>query len=235
MEKIPLVLSPSQQSNNKCSVCASEASHMKLIFQELYNKFKLDDRFDVLLIPTLTGSDNDKLVQITTLSNNFVNKRKPAIHLSGHSDGGYKGTGASAFWYADGGLGEKLGKEIFKKVCDLTPWSDMQSYARPGLWELKETDASAALIEVSFHDKIIEAQWIHNNVKSIANCFYLGTYAALGLEPFVPKDDNLILVEHMMKDSLITDKQGWYEIMQGKRPVPLEFFKIICQRAVDKI
>ena len=234
MEKMPIVFSPSQQTNNPCKVCSSEANHMREIFTLLYSDFARDERFDPYLIPVLSGTDNQKLTKGTTLSNNFVNRRKPSLHICGHSDGGYEGHGASAFWYANGGIGEKVGRAIYKRMCELTPWPDMSAYPRPGLWEMRATDASSALIEISFHDQLNEAQWIHNNMIAIKDAFKYGIFDALQI-PYEIQSKEEKLVEEMYKDGLITDKDCWLKVLKGERPIELQWFKLICERATSKI
>ncbi len=172
------VISPSQQIGNRCICGDTEQDHMYQIGEEVYNRLKSDSRFEPYLIPKLTGSDKDNLYKATALSNQFIGNDK-GYHLALHSDGGYAGHGASGFYAGE--PSKTWGKPIFDEICNLTPWEDMTCSSRPSLYELRRTTASAFLLEVSFHDKKDEADWIHNNVDKIADAIVEGIYKGLGI------------------------------------------------------
>jgi N-acetylmuramoyl-L-alanine amidase len=47
------------------------------------------------------------------------------------------------------------------------------------LWELKKTQATAVILEVSFHDNLEEAKWIHHNKQIIADVITGGIFKGL--------------------------------------------------------
>jgi|WetSurMetagenome_2_1015567.scaffolds.fasta_scaffold29138_2 hypothetical protein len=179
---ILVVISPSQQTENPCKICASEANHARILGEKIINLLKQDIQFDSYLIPSVNGTESQKLVQATTLSNRYINGRSPALHICLHTDGGYDGHGCSAMCYKFGGLGEKIAREIYNRLSLFTPTSDMGISERPGLWELKATDASSCLIENSFHDQLSEAQWFHSHMDEIAQIYVDSIYAVFNLQ-----------------------------------------------------
>jgi N-acetylmuramoyl-L-alanine amidase len=178
---INLVISRSQQPGNRCAEGDTEQDHMGLIADALFDILSQDNRFNLYNIPKLTGGDTDNLYKLVDLSNEFINNNGGAgYHLSLHSDGGYKGSGVSGFYYSE--TGKAFGKPIYDEMCSLTPWSDMSFTQRTGLYELKVTNAVAFLLEVSFHDQSEQAKWIHANIKLIAQTIAKGIYKYFNLE-----------------------------------------------------
>jgi N-acetylmuramoyl-L-alanine amidase len=61
-------------------------------------------------------------------------------------------------------------------LADLTPTTDAGIRKRDDLGALNQTIAVAVILEVSFHDNLIEAKWIHDNPVPIdvriSNGFY---------------------------------------------------------------
>jgi hypothetical protein len=129
----------------------------------------------------LTGSDTENLIRCVELSNEFIaNNGSEGYHLALHSDGGHYATGASGLYLTENG--KNFITPVFNQISALTPWEDVGILYRSDLYELNKTIAYAGLIEVSFHDIMEEAVWIHTKVNEIADAIASGIYIALGLE-----------------------------------------------------
>lgn len=165
---IKICISPSSQDHNECAVGDVEQNHMRAIGEKLNLLLSNDSRFEPYLLPILEGDEYSRLYQAVKQSNDLG----VDYHLCLHSDGGYEGSGASGRYMSTGGL--NFGKPIFDAMCELTPWSDMSLQQTNGLYELRNTNAVAFLLEVSFHDNAEQAAWIHNNADSIAETIYKG-------------------------------------------------------------
>jgi len=173
---INILISPSQQNG-------PEETQVRPICQKLYEKLKVDNLVNADIIPDLPGAtDNTRLIAAINYSNKWFldhGGKNSGYHLAIHEDAGYPGTGSSAFYYGDKGM--TFVKPIFDALCAITPWSDMQLKLRTDLGELKQTDASAALIEISFYDKPDEWRWMNDNQDLIADTIADGIYTSLKL------------------------------------------------------
>ena len=159
------------------------------IGEELLALLKADWRFDPYLVPIFEPMAQDAyLNKICALTEAFQGKNGLRIAL--HSDGGYKGSGCSVFYYANGYFGDKAGHAVYNRLSALTPWNDMTCYPRPELAEIRIPTCSCILAEVSFHDNQVQALWIHEQKKAIANAIYLGILDSYGFEELVkPKPE----------------------------------------------
>ena len=70
--------------------------------------------------------------------------------------------------------------QIYREIAKITPWDDGTVRER-NLYVLKHTQAIAGLIEVSFHDNVDQAKWIHANVDGIASAIVKGLENATGI------------------------------------------------------
>lgn len=181
----PIVISESQQRGNKCSLGDTEQDHMHVIGDELYKLFAADSRFIPFNVPKLTdGTDTSRLIKAVELSNQHINEYGGRGYtLALHSDGGYNGSGASAFYKTEGTPSQYVAESIYSALKEFTPWTDMRCFARPELYELRVAADQAVLIEISFHDQPEQAKWIHDNTKEIAYKIYQAFCWALGEEP----------------------------------------------------
>lgn len=208
---INIVVSRSQQPGNKCVVGDCEQDHMGIIANKLALLLINDGRFNVFNIPELDLGTNENLYEIVRISDEFIdNNGGDGYHIALHSDGGYEGHGASAFYFSDSGL--CFIKPVYEAMCKLTPWNDMNLRAWSGLYELRNTKAIAGLIEVSFHDKLKEAQWIHNNFDAIAKTIYNGIVRGVDLMPAPAPAQNISFDDALKicKDNgIISDITFW--------------------------
>jgi hypothetical protein len=245
---INVVISPSQQKTNYCKMGDNEVSHTRNIAEKFYNNLKQDKRFNVFLIPIVVGTENQILKQVTDLSDDFIMKNgESGYHISIHTDANdSKSFGATTFFYKTGGKGEYLAKNIQAKIATLTPWSDRGYEARPGLWELKETIASAVLVEISFHDEIIQAKWIHEKSQEIANALTSGLFLTEGFGEYVPPlPDYIVAIKQLNKrmisngDAIINSPDAWITNLQGAtidsnsaKSLIIKFVKYINEKGV---
>lgn len=96
-----------------------------------------------------------------------------------------KVSGTRLFSYDTNGNGYKACKAIYNVLAPITPGESESITARPGLYEIKNTNAPCAYVECEFHDNAEIAKWIIENVVTIAEaiaegiCNYFGvTYKA---------------------------------------------------------
>lgn len=187
---INFVISPSQQTENPCKMGDNEESHMYLVGQELLDILSKYDGINPVLVP-----QNLDLIGSIRFSNAFVQKSggnaENSRHLELHSDAGAYAKGSSAFHCSE--AGKQFITPIFEAIANITPTSDIGVKKRTDLGALNQTTATAGLIEVSFHDNMQEAKWIHENIKQIAR-----TIADVQIKQFNLKLKSNNLVEYEM-------------------------------------
>ena len=177
MSKTNLVIAYSQQSHNACKMGDTEQAHMYTIAGLLYDILREDKRLNVLLIPRQnTGTDNGNLKASIALSNKFIRANGgKGYHVELHSDAG-GGRGAVGLYVSE--AGKKLVAALMDELPEITPDANDEGRIRlrTDLGALNQTVAVAGIIEVSFHDKVDEAKWIHENGVSIAVAIAHGWY-----------------------------------------------------------
>lgn len=122
------------------------------------------------------------------------NSLKPDVHFAIHSNAfNTKVRGLEVFCHRFGGEGERLARIIYNKLEPLTPTKDRgvkegANFYGEGkhLYELSNTIAPAALVEIAFHDNPEDAKWIINNMGIIADAIVQGIFVYFGI-------DNIIL------------------------------------------
>ena len=212
---IPIVISPSQQTGNKCFVCESEENHCRQIGLMVHMELqKYNSKIVPGLISKKYGTEGSILQQVVNDSNDFVRiqggdtDNNRGLHISVHTDAdgdpSIISSGITTYFYSYGGTGERLAKNIHKRMLALSGLPNRGCMQREGLYELKNTIASAVLLEIGFHDSTVEAQWIHNNMQKIAMEIVLAIYETLEL-PFTQKKTWIEIIN----GSTINDKNGW--------------------------
>jgi len=174
--KINVVVAYSQQRTNKCVMGDTEHDHMYTIANSLYAILSQDKRLNVYLVPPQnTGTDSGNLKASIKLSNAFIKANGgKGYHIELHSDAG-SGKGAVGLYVSEGG--KRLVSAIMEALDDITPASDDDRIRkRTDLGALNQTIAVSGIIEVSFHDKVDEAKWIHENTVPIAVSTAYGFY-----------------------------------------------------------
>jgi len=117
---------------------------------------------------------------------NDSNRVKPNLHFCIHSNAG-GGRGAEIYAYAPGGEGEKAAKLIYAEIAAITPTADRGVKFNPSLYELRNTNAPAALVEVAYHDNAEDATWIINNIEAIGIALAKGVLKYLGIQYEIPQ------------------------------------------------
>lgn len=111
---------------------------------------------------------------------NDSNQVKPDLHFAIHSNAG-GGRGSEVYAYAAGGNGEKAAKAIYSEIESFTPTSDRGVKFNPSLYELRNTNAPAALVEIAFHDNAEDSTWIVNNIEAIGIALAKGVLKYFGI------------------------------------------------------
>ena len=105
------------------------------------------------------------------------------LHVPVHTNG-FNGTadGTLLMCYDLKGEGYKASKAIFDVLAPMSPGSDYSIQARPDLYEVRASNAPCAYVEVAFHDNKVEAQWILDHKKEIAEALAKGICNYGGIE-----------------------------------------------------
>ena len=92
------------------------------------------------------------------------------------------------------GTGYKVCEAIMETLAPITPGTSDNITARPGLYEVKNTKAPCAYIEVAFHDNKEEAQWIIDHKEDIAEALCKGLCNFYSVT-YVPKESVIYRVQ----------------------------------------
>ena len=177
-------ISPSSQQNNLgVSPFGVEEVEMNKIADILVPLLIKDGRFVVK-----RNSPAMEVGQMATDSNNF----RADIHVAIHSNAG-GGQGTEVYAYAPNTNSERLAQSLYNQVAPLSPGVDRGVKFYKGLYEVGDSvKATAALIELGFHDNAQDALWLATNSQQIANALYKGIcnyygydYRALTVAPVV--------------------------------------------------
>lgn len=118
------------------------------------------------------------------------NRLEPDVHVALHSNASANGEarGAEIYVHRFGGEAERLARDIYGYVSDLTPTEDLgvkegyTTFNGQGMYELRRTASPAALLEVAFHDNPEDAQFIIDNI------YELGRGVARGILDYFDVD-----------------------------------------------
>jgi hypothetical protein len=183
--KIPIFLSPSQQTENSCKFGDNEQAHCRLIAGELYNIFAKDPRFICQVVGIITGTVEQKCNGAVYQSDSFISSNSgsisgnPSYHIAIHTNAG-GGSGIAGF-YKGSGKGFKATQNCVNRLVEISPWGQQEFREWPGLIEMK-TIASTVYLECNFHDNLAQATWIHNNIRNLAIAIYKGICDTENLE-----------------------------------------------------
>jgi len=171
------------------------------------------------------------------------NSKKVDFHFAIHSNAG-GGTGAEVFCHKFGGVGEKFARLLYNDISIITPTSDRgvkQGFNNYGegkhMYELANTDASSALVEIDFHDNPVTAEWITSNIELIAKIFAKSICKHFGVKLWEldEKSDVELLVDELVKHGIFTNNQYWVNVLEGRQVVNLEYLKIAFSRSLNKM
>ncbi len=180
-----IYISPSsQESNVGIGSYGTEEEEMNKIADALMPLLATDGRFEVR-----RNTPSMDVYEMAEDSNQF----KADIHVAIHSNaGGGEGTEVYAFGPATNS--EQLAQALYKQVATLSPGADRGVKYNPALLEVgKRVHATSALIEVGFHDNLLDSEWIVQSTLVIAAALYRGIcdyygYDYRALVVGVPKD-----------------------------------------------
>jgi N-acetylmuramoyl-L-alanine amidase len=116
---------------------------------------------------------------------NDSNSKNPDIHVALHTNAG-GGRGTEDYYYNDSNEGKRLATLLYNNVAPITAatdrgiMSDRVLYSN-GLYELRETTAVAALIEIVFHDNVQDVQDYLSKVEQIAKALAKAIYSYFNL------------------------------------------------------
>lgn len=144
---------------------------------------------------------------------NDSNQKKPDIHFSIHSNAG-GGSGALCLIYDWNGEREKFAKIIYEKLSAITPMKDNGIRLAPKLAELRRTTAPACLIEVAFHDRKEDAQWIMDNIDLIGRELAKGICQYFDVK-FISASDQLFRVRKTWSDS--KSQLGAFRVLENAK------------------
>ena len=114
------------------------------------------------------------------------NKLKCDIHIAIHSNAFNKTVrGTQSMYVSNNGF--KLSNAIYKRLEAFTPTTDRGCRQNDNLYELNNTVAVAAYLEIAFHDSPLDSVFIMNNIEKIAEIIARGICEYLKV-PFVEKE-----------------------------------------------
>ena len=177
-----LYLSPSLQEYNLYAGGGNEEYYMNL----------LADAMEPYLISSgITYIRNDPVTQ--ELSDVIAQSNSSSIdlHLALHSNAAGEGKegrvrGVEVYYNPQNALSRKAAELLAEEMREIYPLpSEIRILPTKKLAEVVQTNMPAVLLEVAYHDNWDDAQWIRDNLGSIAQAVVKGVCAYFGI-PFVP-------------------------------------------------
>src|SRR5665648_309265 len=161
-----IYISPSTQERNAgVGPFGTEEFEMNGIADILIHLIAKDGRF-----VWRRNSPTVDIYQIATDSNTWG----ADIHVALHSNAG-GGEGTEVYAYGPGTNSERLARALYNQIAPLSPGIDRGVKYNPGLMEVGDrVSATAALIELGFHDDLKDATWIAYNPEMISKALYMG-------------------------------------------------------------
>ncbi len=182
-----IVIMPSSQEHNPCRMGDTEQDHTRLIARraaELLRGAGHDARYIEAGDDRL--SDSEQLTQMAAASNAVG----ADLHVDIHTDAG-GATGPSAFYIGSGTRSQRLAEAIYAELRATVPFRPNGVTRRDGLYMLRKTTATAALVECWPHDRTEQARWGHDNIEAVAAAIARGVLKIAGgtLGTTVPEED----------------------------------------------
>ena len=132
-------------------------------------------------IEVFKGRKEQTMQEMVAESNSLAVNCHVPIHSNAMGAGNEgKARGCEVWIYQNSLNGRKLAEPIYKQLEVLTPTADRGIKETTSLYETRATKAPACIVEVAFHDNMLDAEWILANIKPIAEgivkgiCTYLG-------------------------------------------------------------
>lgn len=222
-------LSPSNQENNTgAGRYGTEEYRMNQIVDFTQ---KVLEEYGVTVFRNKPDWNLSKIVEDSNL-------KSPTIHLAIHSNANNRlSHGCEVFCHRFGGEGEILAKLIYDEVSAITPTNDRgikEGYNFYGIgksmYELENTIAPAALVEVAFHDNADDANWIINHTeligRAIANAVL--RYFNIPTKDILPSLESALNV--LQNNGIINSPEYWVQNGVSGKVVNGEYAAILIQR-----
>jgi len=164
------------------------------------------------------------------------NAKRPDVHFAIHSNAG-GGRGCEVYCHRFGGGGEKLARAVYEELSPLTPTSDRgvkegYNLFGPGvhLYELAETNAPAALVEIAFHDNPDDAQWIISHIEAIGTALAKGILNYFSITYMDDSPDLASGLKTLQEFGIIRSPEYWEQNAAKGKTVAGEYAAILIQR-----
>jgi hypothetical protein len=176
MRPLKVFLSPSSQEHNQYTGYAkTEEQACNLIADHVERLLKYAG------VEVMRNSPAEGPAGHTTRSNAWGADYHIPIHTNA---GGGQGTEVFCWDPADAtSYGTRLAKEFYSRLSKLTPTIDRGLKMNRTFYEIKNTKAACAYIEVDFHDNKAGATWILSNIERIATEIAEGIMKVAGIVP----------------------------------------------------
>lgn len=175
-----IFLSPSTQEYNEYVTDFNEEYYMNLIADAMEPYLQASGI-------TFTRNDPNLTVGGSVRASNAGNYD---FHIALHSNASPAATagqnqGSQVYYYLGSSEGERAANIFAENLKDIYPYPQLvQVIPSRSLYELANTIATTVLIELAFHDNYEDAQWIKNNIDTIAKNIVLSLTEYFGI-PFV--------------------------------------------------
>ena len=174
------------------------------------------------------------LKQVVTDSN----AKNTSIHFAIHSNAfNGKARGSEIYCHRFGGEGERLARLVYSELESITPTKgrgvkEGKDHFGPGkpLYELSETVAPAALVEIAFHDHPDDAKWILENIEPIGVVLAKGILKYFDIGWIEEKSELDEAVDILAKTCFILSSQYWKDVAVPGRTVSGEYAGILIKR-----
>lgn len=102
--------------------------------------------------------------------------------------------GTRVFYWKKNGYGDVAAQAVYEQLKAVSPGTSDNIGAYPGLYELRNTTATAVYVEVEFHDVPKYAQWIISHTAQIGEAICRGVCDYYGVA-YVPREETLFRVQ----------------------------------------
>ena len=179
---MPIVyLSPSTQENNYYVTGGTEEQYMNLLCDQVIPYLDSSGIAYTRNDRTLTAGDAIRQ------ANAGYYDLYVALHSNAAPEGQYGTKRGCEVYYYQYGQNSKRAAQIFsEKLKEVYPLpQNVRLVPTTTLGEVSRSRAPAVLLEIGFHDNVLDANWIKNNLSSIARAVAGGVLQYFGL-PLVP-------------------------------------------------
>ena len=183
-------LSPSTQEFNEYVIGGTEEEYANLIVDYMIPYLRASGITYERNTPEMTAASSIR----------ESNAGNYDLHLAIHSNAAGPGAegqvrGAIAFYYPTSANGQRAAEIIANNFKAIYPEPSLVS-ARPTttLGEVSRTRAPSVLFEVAYHDNVLDATWIKNNLRDIARNISLSLADYFDIPFVIPEDDRIGIV-----------------------------------------